>query len=93
MQRRLLPTSLRATSAVLAQAAGRVVSCCKLRSRVVPVAPDSMKERNIMIALLPFASTCGGGSCKEEQPSVSIVVSSVSFAYLDKIYNCKAVVK
>lgn len=55
MQRKLLPTSLRATKAVLAQAAGRVVSCCKLRSRVVPVEPESMNERNDMMALLPSA--------------------------------------
>ena len=85
MQRRLLPTSLRVTSAVFAHAAGRVVSCCRLRSRVVPVAPESMKERKAMIAALPLASTWGGGSCSALQPRVLMLVSSVSLAYLDRM--------
>ena len=83
MQRRLLPTSLRDTRVELAQAAGRVVSCCRLRSSVVPVAPASMKDRKFMMAALPLASTCGGGSCSAEQPSVLMLVRSVNFAYLD----------
>ncbi len=69
----------------VAQAAGRVVSCCRLRFRVVPVDPSSMKARNARMALLPLASTCGGGSCSEVQPSVSMLVSSVSLPNLAKL--------
>ncbi len=55
MQRRRLPTRFRVTRLDVAHAAGRVVSCCRLRSRVVPVDPASMNERNARIALLPRA--------------------------------------
>jgi hypothetical protein len=42
-----------------------------------------MKDRKFMMAALPPASTCGGGSCSAEQPSVLMLVRSVNFAYLD----------
>ena len=82
MQRKRLPTRLRVTREDVAQAAGRDVSCWKLRSRVVPVDPASMKERKAKIALLPLASTCGGGIWSAKQPRVSIQVSNVSFPNL-----------